>query len=395
MNEPTPLRVLLVSQSADVWGAERAVLDLVPLLEERQVRLVLAGPPPGPFRAAWAAAGQESVDLVLPHHRGVRHATMPGRRAAPLALARETTVVGRSALAIARRARQFDLVQSESLWGHLETAVGGRLAGRPVIMQTHDLVAPGLGRRLLRAAADLSTATVAVSAAVAALTGADGPGPRTTVLHHGVDLDRFAPGPPVPDVRSALGGLPGVPLVGILGRLDPEKGVDRLVRAMARLDGPAKEARLVVVGEGLRTTPEAVARLRREADELLGDRVHFAGRRTDIPDILRSIDVLVSASTAEPFGLTILEAMASGTAVVAVASGGVPEIVEHGETGLLVPPGDEQALADAVGRLCSEPELRARLGSQARVAAEAGHRPELRADRLVALYREVVARRGR
>jgi len=385
--------VLLVSHSADVWGAERALLDLVPLLEERLVKLVLAGPPPGPFRTAWAAAGQQSVDLVLPPHRGVRHEPT-GERASALALTREATVVGRSALAIARCARQFDLVQSESLWGHLETAVGGRLARRPVIMQAHDLVAAGIGRRLLQTAAGLSAATVAVSGAVAELTGVHGAGRRTTVLHHGVDLDRFSPGAVDPDVRSALGGTPDVALVGILGRLDPEKGVDLLVRAMARLDGPAQAARLVVVGEGLRTTPVAVAELRREADRLLGDGVRFVGRRTDIPAVMRSIDVLVSASTAEPFGLTILEAMASGTAVVAVATGGVPEIVEDGVTGLLVPAGNDQAMAEAVGRACSDPELRARLGTQGRAAVEAGHRREIRADRLVELYREVVARRG-
>lgn len=394
MTDAAPLRVLLVSQSAEVWGAERALLDLVPLLEERQVKLVLAGPPLGPFRTAWAAAGLQSVDLVLPPHRGVRHEPS-GERASPLALTREATVVGRSAVAIARCARRFDLVQSESLWGHLETAVGGRLARRPVIMQAHDLVAAGIGRRLLQTAAGLSAATVAVSGAVAQLTGVHGAGHRTTVLHHGVDLDRFSPGAADPDVRSALGGKPDVPLVGILGRLDPEKGVDLLVRAMARLDGPAQAARLVVVGEGLRTTPVAVAELRSEADRLLGDRVRFVGRRTDIPAVMRSIDVLVSASTAEPFGLTILEAMASGTAVVAVATGGVPEIVDDGVTGLLVPAGNDQAMADAVGRACSDPELRARLGTRARVAVEAGHRREIRADRLVELYREVVARRGR
>ncbi|MDQ6696797.1 MAG: glycosyltransferase family 4 protein [Actinomycetota bacterium] len=392
MKDPALLRVLLVSQSADVWGAERAVLDLLPLLDERRVRVVLAGPGPGAFRAAWAAAGQQSLDVVLPQHRGVRHATVPGRRAGVVALGREATVVGRSAVAIARRARPFDLVQSESLWGHLETAIGGRLARRPVVLQVHDLVAPGAGRALLRMASSLSAATIAVSGAVAELTGADVPG-RTTVLHHGVDIDRFAPGPADPGVRSALGGLPGVPLVGILGRLDPEKGVGLLVRAMTRLDGPAKAARLVVVGERLRTTPEAVAHLRCEAHELLGDRVHFAGRRTDVPDVMRAIDVLVSASTAEPFGLTILEAMASGTAVVAVAAGGVPEIVDDGQTGLLVPPGDEQALADALERVCSDAELRARLGARARAATEARHRPELRADQLVALYRQVVTRR--
>ena len=394
MTDAAPLRVLLVSQSAEVWGAERALLDLVPLLEERQVKLVLAGPPLGPFRTAWAAAGLQSVDLVLPPHRGVRHEPS-GERASPLALTREATVVGRSAVAIARCARRFDLVQSESLWGHLETAVGGRLARRPVIMQAHDLVAAGIGRRLLQTAAGLSAATVAVSGAVAQLTGVHGAGHRTTVLHHGVDLDRFSPGAADPDVRSALGGKPDVPLVGILGRLDPEKGVDLLVRAMARLDGPAQAARLVVVGEGLRTTPVAVAELRSEAARLLGDRVRFVGRRTDIPAVMRSIDVLVSASTAEPFGLTILEAMASGTAVVAVATGGVPEIVDDGVTGLLVPAGNDQAMADAVGRACSDPELRARLGTRARAAVEAGHRREIRADRLVELYREVVARRGR
>jgi glycosyltransferase involved in cell wall biosynthesis len=127
---------------------------------------------------------------------------------------------------------------------------------------------------------------------------------------------------------------------------------------------------LAVVGDVAVGPASAGAAVREEAERLLGDRVRFVGRRDDIPEVQRALDVLVNASVAEPFGRSVLEALASGTPVVATDSGGIPEFVEDGETGVLVPPGDDAALAAALDRVLGDAGLRERLAEGGRAAAE-------------------------
>ena len=104
----------------------------------------------------------------------------------------------------------------------------------------------------------------------------------------------------------------------------------------------------------------------------LGDRVRFVGRTDDVPGTLRALDVLVNVSAAEPFGLSVLEAQATGVAVVGTAAGGIPDFVADDDNGLLVPPGDAAALAAALARLVTDPSLRARLAARGRVSARSG-----------------------
>jgi glycosyltransferase involved in cell wall biosynthesis len=149
-------------------------------------------------------------------------------------------------------------------------------------------------------------------------------------------------------------------VVATVAHLIPQKGVDHLLRALAQM---RRRARLQVIGDG----PEA-SRLSALAAELgIGDRVQLLGLRDDVAEVLQAADVFVHpAIWGEAFGLTIAEAMATGLPVVASRVGGIPELVTHGETGLLVPPGDAGALAGALDRLAADGEERARLGANAR-----------------------------
>jgi glycosyltransferase involved in cell wall biosynthesis len=196
-------------------------------------------------------------------------------------------------------------------------------------------------------------------------------------------------------VRAALGGREGRPLVGIVGRVDPEKGVNVLARALARATGPAAGATLAVVGDVAVGSTSGAAMLRDEVERLLGDRVRFTGRRDDVPEVHRALDVLVNASAAEPFGRSVLEAMASGTPVVATASGGIPEFVDDGVTGLLVPPADETALAGALDRLLGDAGLRARLAEAGRAAAEARFALPTRYELVADVFRRAAGPRQR
>jgi glycosyltransferase involved in cell wall biosynthesis len=216
-----------------------------------------------------------------------------------------------------------------------------------------------------------------------------GIGPDVRVVHPGVDLERFAPGPPDEAVRRSLGGLPGVPLIGIVGRVDPGKGVHVLLEAMAEMD--CTEARLAIVGDVGVAPPAFIDDLRRLAAEALGERVCFAGRRSDVAEVLRALDILVNASDAEPFGRSVLEAQACAVPVVATSAGGIPEFVQHEVTGLLVSPGRADELAAALDRLIQEEGLMGELGANARRQAEQRFGLDSRYDVLAAYFRELAA----
>ncbi len=381
------VRVLVVSASPLVWGAERSLLALAPLLAQRGIALTLASPP-GQMAEAWCALGLPHLEWAAPPRLGLR--TASDGRPGPRALATEMATTVRSARQVARLARQADVVHSNSLWIHLDCALAGRMARRPVVLELHDLVRPGLGRRVLRVAERLASRTVAVSRAVADTLGPSAGGLR--IIPQAVDTERFHPGPAEASWRARLSSRPDQPIIGVVGRVDPEKGIGTVVQAMAMLAGPAGCSHLAVVGAPALDDGTYEAALRVEASSLLRDRHRFVGPVEEVPAVLRSLDVLVNASASEPFGLSVLEAQACGVPVIGTDAGGIPEFVTDGQTGLLVAPGRPEALAAGLSRILDEPGLRHDLVVAARHAVVAQHALAVRADALAAIYREVTAR---
>lgn len=381
--DPSRLRVLEVSYSRQVWGAELATMALAGPLAQRGIDLTLGSPPGGDLEEHWRRLGRPFVALEFPDHLGLRGADSEGRPS-PGQLVRELGTTARSVRMIAGALRDFDLVHSNSLWAHLDCALAGRLARRPSILELYDLVRPGLGRKVLTTAAALSTVAIAISQAVADIIGPRG-ARHVRIVPLSVDLDRFGPGPVSSELRRLLTSDEAAPLVGIVGRIDPEKGVDVLVRAMGRLQGAAAGAHLVVVGSAGLAPDGYPERVRAEAEQLLGDRVRFVGRTDDVPGTLRALDILVNASVAEPFGLSVLEAQASAVAVIGTSAGGIPDFVFDGDNGLLVPSGDVDATAKALDRLITDDELRARIAARGRATAQA-RGIEARADVAAEIY---------
>jgi glycosyltransferase involved in cell wall biosynthesis len=379
------VRVLVVSTSPQVWGAERSLLGLAPLLGERGIALTLASPP-GLLSETWSALDLPHVALQAPDRLGLRTASdgRPGVRA----LVKETAITGRSARRLAQLARDVDVIHSNSLWTHLDCALAGRIARRPVVLELHDLVRPGLGRRVLRAAVRLASASVAVSRAVADTVGTTRGG--LLVIPQAVDTERFHPGPPDASWRARLSSRPDEPIVGVVGRVDPEKGIRTVLQAMTMLAGPAGQSHLAVVGAPALDDGAYEAELRTEASDLLGDRSRFVGQVDEVPAVLRSLDVLVNASASEPFGLSVLEAQACGIPVIGTDAGGIPEFVTDGQTGLLVAPGRPDALAAGLSRILDTPGLRNDLVAAARHAVLAHHALNVRADAIAEVYRGVV-----
>jgi glycosyltransferase involved in cell wall biosynthesis len=168
-------------------------------------------------------------------------------------------------------------------------------------------------------------------------------------------------------LRREVGAGAGEDVVGLIGRLELQKGVTYFLEAAVEISRARPGTRFVVVGDGpLRTS------LEEEARRLgLAERVYFLGWRVDMMEVLRGIDVLVLSSLWEAFGIVNLEAMAWSKPVVATAVEGIPEVVEDGVTGLLVPPCDPHALARATLEILGDEELRARMGAAGRRRVEA------------------------
>jgi spore coat protein SA len=209
---------------------------------------------------------------------------------------------------------------------------------------------------------------------------------RTQTIYNGVDLERFVPAEPRRPGDESLRVLS-------VGRISPEKGTHVLVEAFATVAGRRPGIELDVVGgegvlpaEMLASMDDPVVRSfarHRRSDGYLAEiqarvpgelrsRVRFHGTvpHADVPAFYRQADLLVFPSLSEAFGKPLVEAMATSLPVIATRVGGIPEVVAEGETGVLVPPHDAAALAEAVERLAADPDLRRRLGAAGRARAE-------------------------
>jgi glycosyltransferase involved in cell wall biosynthesis len=236
-------------------------------------------------------------------------------------------------------------------------------------------------RDLLRALTAHMDRLIAVSRAIVAKIAAEGrSGPPVELIYNGVDLSRYDHQEACCTLPEEYGFPEGTPMVGVVARLEAEKGHDTLLAAWPRVLARVPEARLLIVGEGsrregLEEQAEGLGLMGEpcDGDACVGTRharpgakVVFTGRRDDVPAVTAALDVAVLPSYREALGLVVLEAMALSRPVVATNVGGIPEMVEHERTGLLVPPHDPDALADAIVRLLRDHPL-------ADTLARAGH----------------------
>lgn len=385
MSPQDRVRVLVVSPATPVWGAQIVLLDLAGVLEEHDIELTLGSVASSVFSIEWQRRGHRFVEIDLPSAGGLRRSGTDARPSVS-EFARIVRDVVRQTDAVRRAAKDFDVVFSSALRSHLSVAVACRLARVPSVLDLVDMVRPGVGQRILRTAARLADLTIANSCATARALGRAGP---VVVIHPGVDLDRFGPGPTDDQLRAELARGRSGPLIGIAGRIDVRKGVQVVVEAMTLLRGHAVDAQLVVVGEAGTGPSEFADRLRLDAERLLGDRVNFVGKRSDMPEVMRALDVLVVASRSEPFGLTALEAQVSRTPVIGTNAGGLPEFVEHEVTGLLVPPFEPVALARAIERLFDEPDLAKSMVDEAERRANPARGVDAQRERIAQVFRDV------
>ena len=207
-----------------------------------------------------------------------------------------------------------------------------------------------------------------------------------TFIYNGIDVDGFAARRVDRERKRTELGLPRDAYVGItVGRLVPVKGQRYLIEAAARIGDRIPPLMILLAGDGpLRPELEQHA-----ASMGVEDKVRFLGTRQDIPELLSCADVFVLPSLNEGLGLVLVEAMAMGVPCVATAVGGVPEVVADDVTGILVPPRDPRALADAVVRLADDPDRAREMGEQGRERAREMFSIQRTVARTEALYEEV------
>jgi glycosyltransferase involved in cell wall biosynthesis len=219
---------------------------------------------------------------------------------------------------------------------------------------------------------------------------------RRWVIHNSVDIANYDLAADRSTARRTLGLPVGKPMVGTVGRLERWKGQDIFLRALAQAKRVIPDIQGLVVGAPEPTIPDSMV----FAEELgvlakslgLSDCVHFAGYRGDIPRVMAALDVVVHCSVEpEPFGRVVIEGMAAGRPVVAVAAGGVLEVVTDGVTGVLVPPGDPETMAAALVGLLKDPVRAARLAMAGRADAVLRFSLEEHARQVEQVYEEVLA----
>jgi mannosyltransferase len=220
---------------------------------------------------------------------------------------------------------------------------------------------------------------------------------KAAVVSHGVNTAVFSP----PEDRAtawAARGLNGKFGIGTFGRVRPQKGSEEFVEAVIRVLPRRPDWAAVIVGQTTKEFYLFEQRLRaRVRDAGLEDRVCFTGflkRPEDIPDWYRSLSVVVCPSHTEGFGLSCLEAMASGCPVIATRTGAWPELVSDGVDGYLVPCADRDALAAALMRITEDPEKARSMGRQARAKVVDSHRIQSEAEGIQAVYEQLLSVRG-
>jgi len=384
-----PIRVLYLDHTARLSGAELALAGLLAALDPSRVEPIVMLAEDGPLRELLSGKGIQTH--VLPMNERIRQVRKDSLGV--LGLLRQVRSLGalcRYAWRVGRFARctGVDLIYANSLKADLYGAVAARLCGIPLVWHVHDRIDERylprssvwllrlLARHLPRAVVANSGSTLATLRLSRAM--------RTAVIANGLTPEHVARsfGPP-PRNNPAR--------IGIVGRLTAWKGQHVFLEAAAQLLRRGVRARFIIVGSALFGEDAFEAQLRRQAAALgIEAEVEFLGFR-DVPPVLRTLDILVHASTIpEPFGQVITEGLAAGLPVIATDGGGAREIIEDGRTGVLVPMGDATALADALAQLLAQPERARRLAAAGREHVLAHFTIDKSARRSEAFYEELL-----
>jgi glycosyltransferase involved in cell wall biosynthesis len=332
------VRILQICSAKTIGGGERHVADLSNLLASRGHDVFVALLPDSPLQNLLNLPPE---NLIISRMRN------------PL------DVLGARRLAKFAGEREIEIIHAHAARDYLPTAICSRLSGKPFVLTRHVLFPMKRASSFFLQGA---TGVIAVSNAVASVLETTFPPEKITTIYNGIDLKRFSFNPKKPN---------RVLKIGTIGHLAPIKGHDVFIEAAKIVVEKLQNAQFVIVGED----KSKAGVNRRNIEDLiaksnLGKKIKLIGWIDDIPQILSDFDLFVSSARSEPFGLVLLEAMASGVSIIATQTEGAQEIIENNHSGVLTPIENAGLLAQEILDLLNSPEKRKNLSENGRKRVE-------------------------
>lgn len=367
------IRLAFLEEEPLIGGAEINVLNLLKYLDRTQFDPLVICPEEGPLTDRIRQGGWRVA--VVPRFPLFRTSTFVlGKKIFnPLATLYNFCALFPSAWTLAKflKSRKVDVVHTNSMLAHFYGAIAARLAGIKCLWHIQDIVNPDQGLGVVEkvfkwTGQNLPDRIVAVSKSAGKLFMGQSRC-KLSVVYNGADLERYNPRISGERIRQEFKIGPREIAVGIVGRVLYWKGQREFLQAAKVIFEKTPNVKFLVVGNAAPEHQPYFEDIKRLSLDLgLGERVVFTGFRRDVPDVVAAMDICVHASNLpDPCPLVVFDYMASGKPVVATRGGGVPEVVEHGKTGLLVPMGDYQALAQAIIKYIEHPHMRLKIGMAA------------------------------
>lgn len=370
--------VIFVDAASQMGGVEFSTLYLTRSLDRTRWRPLVICPEEGELPRRCREAKVEVA--IVPRSRffstGIRLADRTVVN--PLALASNSVSVLASTYILARffRGRKPNLVVTKGLLSHFYGGLAARLVRIPCVWHVQDRVSerPGpffawamaIAGRLLAREIIVDAESIARQFRPLVSRG------KISVVWNGVDLNEFAPNREGSTVRAEWNAGAGETLIGVIGRLTPWKGQEVLIQAFAKIADRFPRARVMIIGSPLFESDDYQRKLIGETERLgLSRRICFAGFRSDLPQVLGALDLVVhSALEKDSSPLAVVSAMAAGKPIICTRVDGTAELFQDGVDALLVTPGDAAELAEKLALLLSDEGLAKRLGEAARRKAE-------------------------
>lgn len=384
------MKTLYLSHAAALGGAELYLLDYLKHYGRGSKTLLFSE---GAFAESLRNAGADVEVMAAPQK--LLGVTREAKGYKSLGVASELLALARK---VARTAADFEVIFANSQKAFTVGALAALTSRKPIVWCLHDILTAehfsAANRKLVIALANLTGALVVANsqATADAFVESGGRAGKVRVVHNGIDVAAYeleastAAADLRRDLRRDL-GIGDAPVVGVFSRLSEWKGQHVLLDALTELP----DVHALLVGDALFGEDAYAACLREQVQRLgLENRVHFLGFRRDVPELMQCVDIVAHTSVAaEPFGRVVVEGMLSEKPVVATRAGAIPEIIDDGETGFMVEPGDVAALSAAIKVVLENPERAAALGTAARRAALARFSLAALADGLARCFAEL------
>lgn len=347
------IKILYISTESEMGGGEWSLLYLAERLDKKKFLPIVVCPSTGTFPDELEARGIRVIILPL------------GRIKTLNPIPAVKTIIRLIKIILTER---IHLIHANAPRANLLGGIAGRLTRRRVIWHARNFVVWGMvdTDKMFSFLTDRIIAnSVAVSKRFKDIKGY---GKKVSVVYNGVGLEKFNPGIDGYKIKREFGIQADVPLAGILSRMGPGKGQEYFMKAASIVKKSVPNIKFIIAGDAvLEEERTELSKLVNQAKELkLCDDIIFTGYRSDIPDIMASLDLVVLATEAEPFGRVAIEAMAMAKPVIATNAGGIPEVVKDNITGILVPPKDVNAMAKAIVELLNNRKRMDEMGARGR-----------------------------